>query len=260
MPIVASQHSWKDPDHSPSDEWPDDCFVQWGGSGVVLGKEGSRRTAFFEAFPKSKEDAGFIRGEGSTIAEAEENALTKYRASIACDHMWSRAGYTNGGTICRKCKAFNTGIMLPVYQIGSWKEPLREFEIESAIEGRISYRISHPDRQDETDRYTKKTWLRLRYHGVDVPPLPEERSDYRVFDDITPYGSACRDAMCQWIVKNPDTLVAGYDESAIDGFFKVMMRSSIRREVEEWQAEQDLAEIRRDLEEPYPEIDDSPGM
>jgi hypothetical protein len=76
-------------------DWPEDCFVQCGGDGIVF-EEGSLeetfksedgllktiatvigsptekkhyRTAFFEAFPKKP--SCFIRGEGTTIQEAE---------------------------------------------------------------------------------------------------------------------------------------------------------------------------------------------
>ena len=36
-------------------DWPENCFVQCGGSGVVFGPNGNYRTAFFEAFPKDKQ-------------------------------------------------------------------------------------------------------------------------------------------------------------------------------------------------------------
>ena len=49
MPVIAPQHTWKDADHTPLDDWPADCYVQWGGRGVVFGKAGTYATAFFEA-------------------------------------------------------------------------------------------------------------------------------------------------------------------------------------------------------------------
>jgi len=68
MPFIASQHRFKDSEHKPRSDWPDDCTVQWGGRGLVLSKKGSYSTAFFEAFPK---DGGSIRGEGSDLKAAE---------------------------------------------------------------------------------------------------------------------------------------------------------------------------------------------
>ena len=47
--------------------WPADCYVQGGDRGVVLTEDGSYWTAFVEAFPGT-----FIRGEGVTIADAED--------------------------------------------------------------------------------------------------------------------------------------------------------------------------------------------
>lgn len=77
--------------------WDDDIFVQCGGNGIVLSQTDFQkilsdpkesldtlkaiageptnkkhyRTAFFEAFPKKPNC--FLRGEGKTIEEAEEN-------------------------------------------------------------------------------------------------------------------------------------------------------------------------------------------
>ena len=78
--------------------WPEDCGVQCGGMGLVLGRKDSLEkvlssdtplttlteeaaddksytTAFFEAFPRNP--SCFIRGEGKTIEEAEEKAYQK---------------------------------------------------------------------------------------------------------------------------------------------------------------------------------------
>ncbi len=85
--------------------WPDDCFVQCGGSGVVIGneKKDSYKTAFFEAFPKSPNT--FIRGEGSDIAAAEASAWAKYQKILACDgHDFARRGEESA--ICKKCGLF----------------------------------------------------------------------------------------------------------------------------------------------------------
>ena len=83
------------PEHEPSDQWGEDCPVQWGGGGVVMSVKGGYRTAFFEVFPKT--GSGFIRGEGGTVPEAEEAALRKRRREMACPaHVLGRRGYNNG--------------------------------------------------------------------------------------------------------------------------------------------------------------------
>jgi hypothetical protein len=82
-------------------EWPD-CYLQGGNKGIVLSKNGTYQTAFFEAFPK--EPKTFIRGEGKTIEEAEKDAWEKYQKIINCtNHEFERRGYTNGVGFCKYC-------------------------------------------------------------------------------------------------------------------------------------------------------------
>lgn len=90
--------------------WPEDIFVQGGSSGLVVGKDRSYRTAFVEAFPPG----GFIRGEGPTLADAEEAAYKAYIRQMECEttrgHEFDRGGYTNGGGICRHCGGFRSKV------------------------------------------------------------------------------------------------------------------------------------------------------
>ena len=51
-------------------DWPEDCFVQGGTSGLVLKGKSTYKTAFFEAFPKNPDC--FVRGEGESLEEAEK--------------------------------------------------------------------------------------------------------------------------------------------------------------------------------------------
>lgn len=113
--------------------WPEDCFVQCGGNGVVLKvntmdetfsdlskaqeaivavtggpkPDGSYRTAFFEAFPKNP--SCFIRGEGESIEAAEEKAFSKYVKIVACpEHEFDRRGREDGYAYCTKCSYSST--------------------------------------------------------------------------------------------------------------------------------------------------------
>lgn len=157
MVKIASQHKWKDSDYKPTCAWSDDTFVQWGGHGVVLG-ENSYTTAFFEAFPPKDEDAGgFIRGEGSTIAEAEANAFKKYSKGKQCNHLWGREKYTNSGQLCRRCRAFRSGFIQPIYTIGKWREPIKYYE-EHWLTGH----------EMPENKYIKKLRLRRNLFGVTV--------------------------------------------------------------------------------------------
>jgi hypothetical protein len=84
--------------------WDEDMFVQCGGSGVVLDRkdpEKSYTTAFFEAFPK-KPDC-FLRGEGSTVEEAEAACWEKYQKVITCEHEMERRNRRDGYGYCKHC-------------------------------------------------------------------------------------------------------------------------------------------------------------
>lgn len=124
MVKVADHHTWTDADYKPTQGWSADTYVQWGSSGIVLG-ENPYSTAFFEAFPPKSEDAGgFLRGEGKTIADAEADCWAKYEKQSSCKHLWGREKYTNGGQMCRHCRAFRSGVIKPVFKFGEYRKPL----------------------------------------------------------------------------------------------------------------------------------------
>lgn len=89
-------------------DWPDGIFIQGGEHGIVVSPKGNYATAFVEV---SSEEAGFIRGEGATVAEAESRAWDRYRAAVSCPgHEWESRGYRNGAGFCRHCGRFATGV------------------------------------------------------------------------------------------------------------------------------------------------------
>lgn len=88
--------------------WPFHVPVQAGSRGVVFRRDGSTyRTAFFEAFPPPN---GFIRGEGETIADAEDAAWSQFIRESGCEHEFERRNYTNGAGICRHCGGFRARV------------------------------------------------------------------------------------------------------------------------------------------------------
>lgn len=115
-------------------DWPEDCFVQCGSSGIVftggdnifenpleiavsamVGYSPKEHyiTAFFEAFPKEPET--FIRGEGKTIELAEQKAWEKFNRYMQCSgHEFERRGYENGAGFCKKCGMFKSGAFEPL--------------------------------------------------------------------------------------------------------------------------------------------------
>ena len=89
--------------------WPDDCFVQGGASGIVFSRAGNYTTAFFEAFPRNPNT--FLRGEGTTVEDAEDNAWAKHQQYLSCqsptgDHEYETRGYKNGAGFCKHCDMF----------------------------------------------------------------------------------------------------------------------------------------------------------
>jgi len=120
--------------------WPPECFCQCGENGLVLGNRGSSaeeafghmvtgtspagyRTAFFEAFPpigpfrhkdpEFQTDGLFIRGEGKTLLEAEDDCWRKFRLYYDCLHheIVRHPKRTDGWARCKKCGM--TGSLLP---------------------------------------------------------------------------------------------------------------------------------------------------
>lgn len=76
-----------------------DVFVQAGEKGVVVKKEGSYGTAFFEAFPLDT----YLRGEGETVSCAEQKAWEKYQKILSCkQHDLTRINDA-GRAKCEKC-------------------------------------------------------------------------------------------------------------------------------------------------------------
>lgn len=89
-----------------------DTTLQGGNSGLVLTEKGNYTTAFVEAFPKNLRT--FIRGEGKTISEAEDNAWQQYQRILNCDgHEFERRGYRNGAGFCKKCDIFQSEVFEP---------------------------------------------------------------------------------------------------------------------------------------------------
>lgn len=163
---IAPQHAYKEADYSPACAWPEDTYVQWGGQGVVLGPK-PYRTAFFEAFPTDKENVGgFIRGEGASIAEAEAAAFVKFERQSGCDHLWGREHYTNGGQLCRRCRAFRSGFLPPVVCLGHMRRPVERYE--------LSLCGVDPEDPKSTPRtrYGRQIQIRARLFGIQETPPP----------------------------------------------------------------------------------------
>lgn len=122
-------------------KWPQDCFVQCGAAGLVLRKDGSYKTAFFESFPKISDtlpkkkktkkirktnkknklkkikeysETFFLRGEGQNIEEAELSAFKKFLKIKQCaihGHTFTRKGVSDGK--CKHCSFIKSYVFEP---------------------------------------------------------------------------------------------------------------------------------------------------
>lgn len=205
MPIIARHNqTYRSEGHSPSPDWPEDCRVQWGGSGLVFRREGGAYgTAFFEAFPS---EGGFFRSEGETLVAAEADCLGKYRRFTACDHLWGRGTYTNGGAICRRCRAFMTRFH-PIPRLGKHLDPISVMELGLAMDG-----ACRPGRRPDPagDRYARRLSLRLARAGIRLPD-----------HDHPHYPEACRDAVLCWYRENRGRTDLG-ESSGMAGLFDTL--------------------------------------
>lgn len=117
-PKIARTFRLYESDYECKFDWPEDCFVQAGSSGIVFSPHGNYKTAFFEAFPKNPDS--FIRGEGKDIIEAEEKAWKKLNKTLSCslDHKnkdsFIRKNYRNGAGFCKECNLFLSKVFDPL--------------------------------------------------------------------------------------------------------------------------------------------------
>lgn len=250
MPVIAEHHArdeWR-----PKQPWPTDCHVQWGGSGVVLGSA-PYRTAFFEAFPRDG-TAGFIRGEGPSIDDAEADAFRQWSASSAClssgGHRWTRSRrtkgkdgkpkaftYTNGGCFCLKCGAFQTA-MLPIVELGSWRKPLSCTELETIASGYCRPRHGDPDDQRKA-LWRRRTALRGTAAGIKLPPLDMPCTPKVGVFDPDEYETACRRAVADYYLANLEAIEAAQSGTGMMGLFdglSIRFLRSLAEEVAEGKA------------------------
>jgi hypothetical protein len=106
--MKTARKSFGEP-HICKQPWSEEIFVQCGESGIVLNSkspEKSYQTAFFEAFPKNP--SCFLRGEGTTVEEAENQCWEKYQKVINCNHEMERRDRTDGYGYCKHCSYSST--------------------------------------------------------------------------------------------------------------------------------------------------------
>lgn len=225
------------PEHMPSTEWGPDCHVQWGGRGIVLSDtKQAYSTAYFEAFPDT--GSGFIRGEGTTVSEAEEKALSKRRKELACSsHAWSRKGYSNGLCFCRNCGC-SQSVMPAIIKLGDWKRPASPFCISDLLTPIDEWERKYRRQRNEWCDHDRDEILRMRVAGIDLPLEPSEKSEAR--------HDAFMAAALNW-ARGPRAMAyveavehQQKDKSVISRMFSTFDIKELKRQIAEIQAETDV--------------------
>lgn len=116
--IRISNMGAPDGEYETKNEWG--CFCQSGSNGIVFSKKGNYQTAFFEAFPRQPKC--FIRGEGATIEEAEQQAWSKWQKIQTCKHEMERRHRTDGYAYCKHCSYSDT-VFEPLTKCCKCKKP-----------------------------------------------------------------------------------------------------------------------------------------
>lgn len=113
-------------DEHTSYPWPTEIYIQGGKSGIVFTDNGKNyyRTAFVEVWKNDTDDKRketsenniFLRGEGTTIAEAEYVCWQKWQKIISCSASpmhgpFEARKYTNGAGYCEICGSWFSGVL-----------------------------------------------------------------------------------------------------------------------------------------------------
>lgn len=144
--------------------WPAGMHVQGGDMGLVVKQDGqSYKTAFVEAFPTGT----FLRGEGTTITEAETFCWEKYQRWIGCDpHQWETRGYKNGSGFCKKCGQFGSKVF-DLAEIGSVCVVCNVGSYYDVVDDKIYCEDHTPNKQAIEER---KTAIERSFAGLDADP------------------------------------------------------------------------------------------
>jgi hypothetical protein len=127
--------------HVAQHPWPEDVYLQGGGHGLVFSNDGNDYiTAFVEAFPGQT----FLRGEGKTVAEAEDSAWKQYLRYRNCDGNlkfgewhgpYERRQYRNGAGFCTRCGIWMNKVFEPLPEDPNRKPSRLEKFLQAVVKG-----------------------------------------------------------------------------------------------------------------------------
>ena len=126
--------------------WPEGLFIQGGKKGIPSNPQGDDDwTAFVEVSPPGT----FLRGEGKTVAEAEDVCWARYQTMVGCPAHpqhgpFEARSYTNGAGFCTQC--------------GTW--------FSRVCEPSLDYKINAAACQWVTDHYGDDVVLTGKWRGL----------------------------------------------------------------------------------------------
>ena len=241
--------------------WPDNATVQWGGHGLVVGKN-PYQTAFFEVFTPG----GFIRGEGKVIGDAEESAFRQFQKEMKCassnGHTWTRAlrlkdketrlrkgraipktnTYTNAGSFCLKCGKFSIKVFKPIVKLGEWKKPISYSELNAIMDGMTKLdwdylKTLSNDELNRTIKYKRKLELRAHMFGIILPDPSLEiyQNDKSDLFTESRYEKDCREAVMQFYIKYRANFTKKSSVESMEGLFDSLTIGILEREYKRYQ-------------------------
>jgi len=116
--IRVSSIGAKESEYETKYDWG--FFCQSGTGGIVFSASGNYTTAFFEAFPR--QPSCFIRGEGATVEEAEQQAWEQWQKIQGCEHEMERRNRKDGYGYCKHC-SYSAMVFEPLTKCCKCGEP-----------------------------------------------------------------------------------------------------------------------------------------
>ncbi len=155
----------------PKYAWKENDYVQWGEHGILINrseKKINHVNAFFEAFPQEPNDA-FLRGEGNTLEEAEQQCFQEYEKILACPgHEYERRGQTDGYGYCKHCPMSKSDVFEPLTKCDVCHEPCNWTSIKQSDDTKLYYCREHDPKMCIADKTLERLVVRfiIKHHLI----------------------------------------------------------------------------------------------
>lgn len=150
----------------------------------------------------------------------------KMKNGIEVPKLRGETAYTNGGAICKKCRAF-ASMFNPIVKLGDWKKGPSIHDLTMAAEGYLRP-TEGSSRTKESRKYARQSELRLRAAGVKLPETPSTPSNLDLFDEPDDYMKACKSAVVSWYEEHREDFKPG-SPSSMAGLFSALDHRTMER-------------------------------